>query len=52
MANMLPAPPDPAEEAKTPPRRVGEPGALRMLVVDDNVDMAMSLAMPLELHGH
>jgi CheY-like chemotaxis protein len=26
--------------------------SLRMLVVDDNVDMAMSLSIILELHGH
>src|SRR5262249_49395205 len=30
----------------------GERGTLRMLVVDDNVDMAMSLSMLLQMHGH
>jgi CheY-like chemotaxis protein/anti-sigma regulatory factor (Ser/Thr protein kinase) len=48
----IPAPPEPAEDAASPPGTVGEPGSLRVLVVDDNVDMAMSLSILLQMHRH
>ena len=48
----LPAPLDGNDH---PPDSAGsprEPAALRMLVVDDNEDMATSLSMLLQMHGH
>jgi PAS domain S-box-containing protein len=47
----LPALPDPPDEAAIAAESA-PPMALRMLVVDDNVDMAMSLSILLQLHGH
>jgi PAS domain S-box-containing protein len=47
----LPALPDPPDEVATSTEPT-PPMALRMLVVDDNVDMAMSLSILLQLHGH
>jgi PAS domain S-box-containing protein len=44
----LPETPDEAPTAAEPAR----PTPLRILVVDDNVDMAMSLSILLQLHGH
>jgi PAS domain S-box-containing protein len=47
----LPTLPDPPDE----PRTLAEPdpaSSLRILVVDDNVDTAMSLSILLQLHGH
>ncbi len=48
----LPAPGDPPDEAGTSGPHAAEQAALRMLVVDDNVDMAMSLSIILQMHGH
>jgi PAS domain S-box-containing protein len=48
----LPAASDQAGESTPPAECTAEPRSLRMLVVDDNVDMAMSLSMLLQMHGH
>jgi PAS domain S-box-containing protein len=48
----LPAPPESSGHGATPAGTAAPPMSLRMLVVDDNVDMAMSLSILLELHGH
>jgi PAS domain S-box-containing protein len=48
----LPAPGDPPAETGTSRPATAERAALRMLVVDDNVDMAMSLSIILQMHGH
>jgi len=48
----LPAPPESSGQDATPAEPAAPPMSLRMLVVDDNVDMAMSLSILLELHGH
>lgn len=48
----LPAPPVDRDELGAPAEPAGEARPLRMLIVDDNVDMAMSLAMLLQMHGH
>ncbi len=47
----LPALPDAPCEA-TASDQSSPPLSLRMLVVDDNVDMAMSLSILLQMHGH
>jgi PAS domain S-box-containing protein len=48
----LPALSEMTEQTAKSDHAVGSPVALRMLVVDDNVDMAMSLSILLQLHGH
>ncbi len=48
----LPALPDPPADAATPFQAAGPAMTLRILVVDDNVDMAMSLSILLQLYGH
>ncbi len=42
----------PASSDKLPPTDTPTPGGLRILVVDDNVDAATSLAQSLAAHGH
>jgi CheY-like chemotaxis protein len=48
----LPATPDDRDKAGNSVELTGEPAPLRMLIVDDNVDIASSLSMVLEMHGH
>jgi PAS domain S-box-containing protein len=48
----LPALPESSEHDAITPEPAAPAMSLRMLVVDDNVDMAMSLSIILELHGH
>jgi PAS domain S-box-containing protein len=48
----LPALPESAEHDATTTESAAPPMSLRMLVVDDNVDMAMSLSIILQMHGH
>jgi PAS domain S-box-containing protein len=48
----LPALPGSSGPAVTPAEPAAPPMSLRMLVVDDNVDMAMSLSILLQMHGH
>jgi two-component system CheB/CheR fusion protein len=48
----LPAPDDFPEEGATSGPTAAEHAPLRVLVVDDNVDMAMSLSIILQMHGH
>ncbi len=42
----------PAPAARIGARAGGDPGSLRVLVVDDNVDAALMLGAVLEMHGH
>jgi len=48
----LPALPVDTNRSALPAESAGGRRTLRMLVVDDNVDMAMSLSMLLQMHGH
>jgi PAS domain S-box-containing protein len=48
----LPAVPESTGPVTEPVPPAAEAGALRVLIVDDNVDMATSLSILLQLHGH